>query len=192
MTNVPYNFNIPDADNDPSDDQPKMKVNTNAINTLFEVNHYGFKNDFGGLHQKVTFPANIDSVPHIDPSSEIFTATGTQSTKSEAFYRNENGTFPISLVKACAAIEMRQTSGKATTTNDFNVVDVDVVVLGINATYTVNLTPGVVIGTDVLIFANRSGSTSSNNIGWTFTANTLTISTLKTLGLNLNFMVCQI
>ena len=48
-----YNLNIPDGPNNPSVDQPKMKVNTNSIASLIDVDHFGFNQNNGGLHKQV-------------------------------------------------------------------------------------------------------------------------------------------
>lgn len=49
-----YNLNVPFADNDPSDDQTPMLVNTNSIAGIIGEDHQGFGSDngFGGLHRK--------------------------------------------------------------------------------------------------------------------------------------------
>ncbi len=54
---VPQNWNyvsnIPDGPNNPSDDQPNMKINTNSISGFLSVDHFGFGNNQGGAHEKV-------------------------------------------------------------------------------------------------------------------------------------------
>ncbi|SRR5260221_6787360 len=68
---INYNLNIPLATNSPSVDQPPMKVNTNAIQTILGVDHYNFNVASatpGGMHQQVTFPANnVPAVPTTPP-----------------------------------------------------------------------------------------------------------------------------
>jgi hypothetical protein len=62
---ITYNVNIPDAPNNPSNDQPLMKTNTNAIDTILGVNHVSFKLNNGGKHtfvqwvQQESDPATI-------------------------------------------------------------------------------------------------------------------------------------
>lgn len=53
MPNFTYNRDIPDGPNNPSNDQPPMKVNTNAIDDLINVDHYSFNDNNGGLHKQV-------------------------------------------------------------------------------------------------------------------------------------------
>ncbi len=50
MPFLDYNRDIPDGPNNPSDDQPLMKINNNSIDTLIAVDHAGFKNNDGGYH----------------------------------------------------------------------------------------------------------------------------------------------
>src|ERR1700742_3995672 len=56
MTDFPYNRDIPDSPNTPSQDQPLMKTNTNSIADLIAVDHVGFSANNGGIHNKVTMP----------------------------------------------------------------------------------------------------------------------------------------
>jgi hypothetical protein len=55
MATISYNLNIPAANNNPSTDQPLMQTNTNAINTLLNIDHFGFKIPNGGWHQQSTY-----------------------------------------------------------------------------------------------------------------------------------------
>jgi len=45
-----YNRDIPDAPNNPSADQPDMKINTNSIDDLIAVDHVSFNTLNGGYH----------------------------------------------------------------------------------------------------------------------------------------------
>lgn len=51
--NFTYTNNIPDSNNDPSVDQPNMKVNTNSIDSLLDVDHISFNDNNGGIHRQV-------------------------------------------------------------------------------------------------------------------------------------------
>ncbi len=50
MTLIPYNQNIPGSQNNPSDDQPLMRANTNSIRDWVQIDHHGFKDNLGGYH----------------------------------------------------------------------------------------------------------------------------------------------
>src|SRR5258708_5109133 len=53
MPNFTYNRDIPDAPNNPSNDQQPMKVNTNSTDHLINEDHYSFNDNKGGLHKRV-------------------------------------------------------------------------------------------------------------------------------------------
>lgn len=90
---VTYNKAIPDAPNNPSADQPLMKENTDAIDTIIAVDHVSFNTANGGFHNHVTFanaqpdPALANSQTQIYPKSfgssasflETYTAAKTST-----------------------------------------------------------------------------------------------------------------
>ena len=53
-----YTTDIPDGPNNPSNDQPDMKINTNSIDSIIAVDHVGFNTAKGGFHKQVKFSAN--------------------------------------------------------------------------------------------------------------------------------------
>lgn len=52
-SNLTYIPNIPNGPNNPSNDQPNMQINTNSINSWVDIDHFGFNDNAGGLHQFV-------------------------------------------------------------------------------------------------------------------------------------------
>lgn len=54
MPNFTYSRDIPFEDNNPSEDQPNMKTNTNSNDSIFNVDHFSFNNNKGGSHKQVT------------------------------------------------------------------------------------------------------------------------------------------
>lgn len=64
---IPYNNGIPAANNNPSTDQPNMKTNTDAIDTLLQVDHVSFNTASGGTHKQITFSSNNVPVPPVSP-----------------------------------------------------------------------------------------------------------------------------
>jgi hypothetical protein len=62
MTNFTYTRDIPDAPNNPSNDQGPMKVNTNSIDDLIDEDHYSFGVANGGLHRQVRL-VNLTGIP---------------------------------------------------------------------------------------------------------------------------------
>lgn len=66
MANFTYNNDIPDTPNNPSNDQPLMKINTNSIDDLIEVDHVSFNTNNGGFHKQSQYlngnlPAGLGS-----------------------------------------------------------------------------------------------------------------------------------
>lgn len=54
MPNFGYTNPLPVATNNPSFDQPNMTINNNSVAGILAVDHFGFENNNGGWHQKVT------------------------------------------------------------------------------------------------------------------------------------------
>jgi hypothetical protein len=79
-----YNRDIPDAPNNPSQDQPDMKTNTNSIDDIWKVDHYSFTEqdpqgrNSGGSHEKVQMP-ELGTIP-----TGTFATAGTFYVKSAA------------------------------------------------------------------------------------------------------------
>ena len=94
MTNFTYNRDIPESTNNPSVDQPDMKINTNSIDELINVDHNSFGVDDGGYHKVIhevtqgADPATIAGVNQIYskfytpdttggvPDTQLFSKTG--------------------------------------------------------------------------------------------------------------------
>lgn len=53
MPNFTYTKGIPDSPNDPSEDQPIMKVNNDSNFDMWDIDHIGFKQNDGGTHRFV-------------------------------------------------------------------------------------------------------------------------------------------
>lgn len=75
MTNFAYNSSVPATNDNPSDDQPLMLINTQSINDILAVDHVTFGLSNGGTHSKVTLLS-----PAADPSltgvqGQVYTKT---------------------------------------------------------------------------------------------------------------------
>lgn len=87
-----YTTDIPNAPHDPSADQPIMEVNTNSINGILDVDHYGFNDNHGGIHRKSTYPAQ-GSNPSTDSGEiAVFGKTGPSGTELFMIRDNVAGT----------------------------------------------------------------------------------------------------
>lgn len=102
MSIFAYTRDIPDAPNNPSNDQPKMKINNNSVDDLLSVDHVSFNDSPGGTHLQSTYSSKNTPVAQLDPQSVVYTANGTAVTIADLFYRNQNGIFQISPIKAWA------------------------------------------------------------------------------------------
>ncbi len=169
-----FNNAIPDANNDPSADQPDMKTNNISTNALLAVDHISFNTLGGGKHKQVTFINKNVPLAQTDPASTLYTDSGTASTVAELNFRNQNGIFPISSLKAF---------GVFTTLGLIAVPTVAALDMGANVTlitisppgriYTIDFPAGIINGTTVIVFLNSN--IGNDTLNWTFTANTLTI-----------------
>ncbi len=103
MATFPYNLNIPDADNNPSEDQPDMQENTNSINQLINVDHFSFSQmDDDGEHRQVTLPirgGGSGTIPtgRIAAEGTLYTKTGSGET--QLFYTPDASTNEYQLTR---------------------------------------------------------------------------------------------
>lgn len=187
MPLISYTRSIPDAPNDPSVDQPSMKINTNSTDDILNVDHYSFNQNEGGNHKQVTFANKNVPGAQTDPVSVLYTNSGTASSVADLFFRNQNGIFCPNIIKA---------AGVFTTVVATGAVPID---MGINVSsiaynsgtqaITINLTAGAVNGTTVIVFINGNTITP----GWTFAANTLTLAVVAPIaGRKISFAILQV
>lgn len=92
MTNFSYNRDIPDGPNNPSNDQPLMKVNTNSTDDLIAVDHYSFGVNNGGLHKQVQLPELLAVPGGLIANSETVYSKAVNSTGQLFFTRGSAGT----------------------------------------------------------------------------------------------------
>lgn len=182
---ITYNLDIPDAPNNPSNDQPKMKVNTNAIDSWTAVDHVRFSADPAGTHKQVTYSSKNPAGAQVDPQSTLYTNNGTAfAAIANLFYRNASGTFPISIIRAFASFTY--TNGNTSFINQANCASLSIVA----GVATVTLTTGVTTGTTFVVipFFNIAGGV----VSYTKAANTITFGASPVVGSELSFVVLQI
>ncbi len=92
MTNFTYNPDIPDGPNNPSDDQPKMKINTNSTAGIINVDHIGFGQNNGGTHRQVTL--TNEPAPGLGGGNGVLFANDANSN-SWPFWQNSLQSFQI-------------------------------------------------------------------------------------------------
>lgn len=96
MPSINYFRDIPNGPNDPSDDQPLMQINTNAIDEIFEVDHYTFgtNGNLDGWHRLSTYP-KWPGAPTFPVDPPTLAGQGVVYTKDvgggviQLFYRRE-------------------------------------------------------------------------------------------------------
>jgi len=103
---VAYNNDIPDQPNNPSVDAPKMKINTNAVDTILAVDHISFNANNGGTHKQITHETlSPGSLLGGSSASTVFPAQGQlDATKAQYYFRNATNTFILSALKAFALV----------------------------------------------------------------------------------------
>lgn len=96
MPTYSYNRDIPDAPNNPSVDQPKMKTNTNSTDDLIGQDHVSFGIANGGYHKvihQITQGSNPAAIANINQVySKDYTPDYTGSTSdTQLFVRTGGG-----------------------------------------------------------------------------------------------------
>ncbi len=90
MPSFTYTRDRPDGPNNPSVDQPVMKVNTNSIDDILAVDHVSFNTAGGGEHEQVTFNGNNIPIGIVtDPTSVFFTKNNTAGHPYPFFLNSE-------------------------------------------------------------------------------------------------------
>jgi len=102
MTNFSYNRDIPDGPNNPSNDQPLMKTNTNSTDDLINEDHYSFGVNNGGLHKQVRMPI-LAAIPGGLIASEGTLYTKSVSAFTQLFYTPDASTNEYQLTRTGTA-----------------------------------------------------------------------------------------
>jgi len=108
MPAITYNLGIPASGNNPSNDQPNLLTNTNAVNSILAVDHNSFSDTNAGTHAQVTLPYQNAGATQSGNSAVIYTAAGlANSSASQIYWKNSQGgasatPYQLSAVKAWA------------------------------------------------------------------------------------------
>lgn len=137
MPNFSYNNAVPDAPNNPSQDQPTMKQNTLSIDQLLAIDHVSFNEDDGGTHDRVTFSDKNAQGAQTDPSSVAYTASGSESTNAQLIFKNADSPFLVNAIRAFGVFTTVNVNGAVTIDNGYNVASI--VSSGLGFTYTITL-----------------------------------------------------
>lgn len=198
MGNFAFIPNIPDGPNNPSQDQPNMKTNTNSDQSIWAVEHLGFNTNNGGTHLQTGF-ANFQSSPVLpsdpganNPSVAYPNAGVADATNSQYYFKNPLATLPLSAVKAYGNLIPRASSGAIIPTNSFNVASV-VQTNAVTTSIAITLNSNVTTGNDVTVLVFYANPLATTIVTYTFVAGvlTLTANSFSTLA-KLNFLILQI
>jgi hypothetical protein len=92
---ISYTLGIPNAPNNPSNDQPNMLTNNNNSALIWETDHIGFNDNFSGIHNVITFFNQGTTDPAAKPGppqqGQLYTKTVTPSGGSadvQLFYES--------------------------------------------------------------------------------------------------------
>jgi hypothetical protein len=97
MPTITYNRNIPNPPDSPQADVPKMKVNTNSISDIINVDHYTFGTtsplaNIDGLHKQVTMVN--EAAPGLSTGNGVLYAN-LANGQSWPFWQNALGSFEL-------------------------------------------------------------------------------------------------
>jgi hypothetical protein len=190
-----YNNSVPAAANNPSNDQPDMLTNAQSVEGIINVDHITFNTLGGGQHKQITF--NNKNVPaaQTDPQSVCYTNSGTASSVSQMFYRNQNGTFQVSPIKAWGLVD---SAGNILGSQSLNIATVTPAGTG---RYNIALSANAVNSTNFAVLVTGTVISSANGVqsGYNITGvGTFQLVFLKLDGsgfeapINFSFLVMQI
>lgn len=186
---IPYTLGIPAAGNNPSLDQPDMKDNNDAVNTILAVDHVSFNTAKGGTHKQITYVAKSSPSTPAGDIAISYTDDGVESSStSQLYYINSQGNFPLSAVRAFGSFTGVAVAGPVTAITSFNV---DSITQVNTSTYTVVLKTDAVNSSDVVALVTVNASNRS--MGYSFANPTLSLnSSASVLGDIVNFVIMQI
>lgn len=105
-----FNTAIPEANNNPSVDQPDMKINNQSTDAILNVDHISFNADNGGNHKQVHLPAYTN--PAIvngtaTQGSIVYSKAGVaDAAHAQGYFKNGNNLdFPMSHIRAWATAD---------------------------------------------------------------------------------------
>lgn len=169
-----FNTTIPNANNDPSEDQPIMLQNNISNNAILAVDHISYNTANGGTHKYVQFKSIQAPGAPAGTESNIQVVAGVANTNPQLIFQNSNASFPVSLIRAYAVFTAVP-AGSVTILNSYNVDSI--VKNGAATTITVTLTADCTTGNNIGVLLNRSGLTiPGGDLTWSYANPTLTLS----------------
>ena len=186
----PIDVNIPAANNDPADDQPLIQQNFANINGYLQVDHTNPAAIGAGQHEQVTF--NDKNIPGVqtDPTSTLYTDSGSASSISQLLYKNQNITLPVSALRAFGVFASTAVIGPLTMLNEYNVSSA-ATTNNSPRTFQINLTTNAVSSNNAVVLINASYSLTPPNINYSLAGGVLTLTVTSGNAGLINFAVLQ-
>lgn len=195
---ISYNRDIPDGPNNPSNDQPKMKTNTNSIDDWTAVDHIKFENSPAGAHRQARFPFYTDPIILNGTATQgsamyggtIAGAVGMASADPDhaiALFKQPNATFIMSAIRAFGSFTL--TAGTTAFLNSSNCAS-----LAVSGSFvvTITLVPNSVTSTSYIVIPFYPSVVSASGYSITKVNNVITISLSAILpNLEFSFIVLQ-
>ncbi len=100
---MPYNNNIPQANQPQDESQPLILQNFQNIDTIIGVNHQTFGQPGEGKHKFLQMPEQGAPPATLANEGGLYTAQGAYSTVTELLFRRENNGASIPLTEALLA-----------------------------------------------------------------------------------------
>jgi len=98
MPSYTYTTNIPIGNQTPAQQRPALNTNTNSIDSLLDVDLFGFNDNNGGFHQKSTYVVQgSDPVPDNTYGNQAILYSKTISAIAELFLTRNGSVTPIQM-----------------------------------------------------------------------------------------------
>ena len=184
-----FNPNVPGANNLPSQDQPVMQQNNQASFEWVEVDHIGYnQGPATGFHKLVTYNTVQDPPSPANTVGINYTANGAVSAFPNLFYKNSQATFMLSCLRAFGVFTTTAGNANLTLDNGFGVLPTITKPGPGQGIYTINLSPNVVSGNNVVVFTNATNTASPS---YSFASGVLTITFSGGPAKQISFLVMQ-
>ncbi len=143
MSNWVYTRDIPFASHNPSADQPVMQTNANSIDSLIQEDHFGFNDNNGGLHKKVSLVNNAGPFATVSGAgSELYGSNNewvftNASLAGAGIFMTNSAAPPIDLAKGSTFLPggmVMQWGSGVTSTGTFGVFN-DTLLYGLSTVY---------------------------------------------------------
>lgn len=187
MSSYTFNTGIPAANNNPSNDQPQMLQNNVSTNGILGVDHITFNASNGGTHKQMSMAQfSTPVLPSGAEAAVLYPDAGKIDTAhSQLYFKNFDGTYPLSIVKAYGVFT-------ASTTPSFSAQINCASIAYSSGVWTVTFTSNAIYNGAAGVLASASGGGNSFNYTLNTAAGTLAFSTVSGTSPVITFVVLQI